>query len=47
MIRYMMNMLIFFSVMALDKLLQAAGLEIFKVEGLKVHGGSNRIYAKT
>jgi len=35
-----------FSVLALDKLLQAAGLEIFKVEGLKVHGGSNRIYAK-
>lgn len=34
-----------FSVIALSKVLEKAGLEIFKVENLKVHGGSNRIYA--
>lgn len=34
-----------FSVMALSKILERAGLEIFRVEKLKVHGGSHRIYA--
>tara|TARA_R110002126_G_scaffold71913_1_gene179914 strand:+ start:1654 stop:2817 length:1164 start_codon:yes stop_codon:yes gene_type:complete len=34
-----------FSVIALSKVLEKAGLEIFKVESLNVHGGSNRIYA--
>tara|TARA_R110002073_G_scaffold12346_2_gene54796 strand:+ start:12748 stop:13935 length:1188 start_codon:yes stop_codon:yes gene_type:complete len=35
-----------FSVVALKNLLNNVGLEIFKVEKLDVHGGSNRIYAK-
>ena len=35
-----------FSVIALDKLLSKHDLEIFKVENLEVHGGSNRIYVK-
>ena len=34
-----------FSVIALDNLLKRNGLEIVKVDNLKVHGGSNRIYA--
>tara|TARA_R100000657_G_C4681024_1_gene129618 strand:- start:1206 stop:2384 length:1179 start_codon:yes stop_codon:yes gene_type:complete len=34
-----------FSVTALQNLLKKIGLEIFKVEQLDVHGGSNRIYA--
>ena len=35
-----------FSITALSKVLEKAGLEIFKVEPLEIHGGSNRIYAK-
>ena len=35
-----------FSVIALDNLLQRNGLQVVKVDNLKVHGGSNRIYAK-
>ncbi len=35
-----------FSVLALDNILRSVNLEIFKVENLDVHGGSNRIYAK-
>ena len=34
-----------FSILSLSNLLEKAGLEIFKVEKLSVHGGSNRIYA--
>ena len=34
-----------FSTIALDNLLKRNGLEIVKVDNLKVHGGSNRIYA--
>ena len=34
-----------FSVTALQNLLNRSGLEIFRVENLDVHGGSNRIYA--
>ena len=34
-----------FSVSALQNLLNKNGLEIFRVEELEVHGGSNRIYA--
>jgi SAM-dependent methyltransferase len=34
-----------FSVIALSNLLERNGLEIVKVDNLKVHGGSNRIYA--
>jgi methylation protein EvaC len=34
-----------FSLLALEKLLSQAGLMIFNVERLSVHGGSNRIYA--
>ncbi len=35
-----------FSVTALSNLLDRNGLEIFRVDNLTVHGGSNRIYAK-
>tara|TARA_R100001594_G_C4052941_1_gene265339 strand:+ start:855 stop:2039 length:1185 start_codon:yes stop_codon:yes gene_type:complete len=35
-----------FSVIALNNLLGKNGLEIFRVDNLNVHGGSNRIYAK-
>ena len=35
-----------FSVLALDRMLSRWSLEIFKVENLAVHGGSNRIYVK-
>ena len=35
-----------FSILALDKLLCQHSLEIFKVENLEVHGGSNRVYVK-
>jgi len=35
-----------FSVIALSNMLSDVGLEIFKVENLSVHGGSNRIYVK-
>ena len=35
-----------FSVIALDNILKRNGLQVVKVENLKVHGGSNRIYAK-
>jgi methylation protein EvaC len=35
-----------FSVTALSNLLNRNGLEIFRVDNLTVHGGSNRIYAK-
>ena len=35
-----------FSVIALDNLLSEQGLQIFDVENLSVHGGSNRIYVK-
>ena len=35
-----------FSVTALNNLLKRNGLNIFRVDNLKVHGGSNRIYAK-
>ena len=34
-----------FSVIALDNLLKRNGLEIVKVDNLKVHGGSNRVHA--
>tara|TARA_R100000734_G_scaffold6739_1_gene5656 strand:- start:321 stop:1514 length:1194 start_codon:yes stop_codon:yes gene_type:complete len=34
-----------FSVTALDNLLKRNGLQIFSVDNLSVHGGSNRIYA--
>ena len=34
-----------FSVTALQNLLNRNGLEIFRVDNLEVHGGSNRIYA--
>jgi methylation protein EvaC len=34
-----------FSVTALDNILKKNGLTIFDVDNLKVHGGSNRIYA--
>ena len=34
-----------FSVTALQNLLNRTGLEIFRVDNLEVHGGSNRIYA--
>ena len=35
-----------FSVTALNNLLNRNGLEIFRVDNLNVHGGSNRIYVK-
>jgi len=35
-----------FSVMALENILNYCGLEIFDVENLNTHGGSNRIYAQ-
>ncbi len=35
-----------FSVIALDNILKRNGLQVVKVENLKVHGGSNRVYAK-
>ena len=35
-----------FSVIALKNILNRNGLEIFRVDNLNVHGGSNRIYAK-
>ena len=35
-----------FSVIALSNILNEAGLEIFDVQRLNVHGGSNRIFAK-
>ena len=35
-----------FSVTALKKILARNGLNLFKVENLSVHGGSNRIYAR-
>lgn len=35
-----------FSVLALKKILARNGLNLFKVENLSVHGGSNRIYAR-
>ena len=35
-----------FSVLALQNILKKHNMEIFKVEELDVHGGSNRIYAK-
>lgn len=35
-----------FSVTALSRVLEKAGLEIFRVDSLEVHGGTNRIYAK-
>jgi hypothetical protein len=35
-----------FSVTALNNLLSGCGLEIFRVDNLTTHGGSNRIYAK-
>ena len=35
-----------FSVTALDNLLKRNGLNIFRVDNLSVHGGSNRIYTK-
>ena len=35
-----------FSVIALDNILSNQGLQIFDVENLSVHGGSNRIYVK-
>lgn len=35
-----------FSLLALQKLLANAGLEIFNVEKLSIHGGSNRVWAK-
>lgn len=34
-----------FSILSLSKLLESCNMEIFKVEKLSVHGGSNRIYA--
>jgi len=36
-----------FSVTALSNLLDKHGLEIFRVDNLNVHGGSNRIYVKS
>lgn len=36
-----------FSVIALSNIFEKIGMEIFKVESLSVHGGSNRIYAKS
>ena len=36
-----------FSVTALQNLLKRNGLEIFRVDNLNVHGGSNRIYVKS
>ena len=36
-----------FSVIALSNIFEKIGMEIFKVENLSVHGGSNRIYAKS
>ncbi len=35
-----------FSVLALNNILKKNGLEIFKVENIKPHGGSNRIFTK-
>jgi len=35
-----------FSITALDNLLRKNGLQIFRVDNLNVHGGSNRIYVK-
>ena len=35
-----------FSVLALHNILNSCGLEIFEVESLNTHGGSNRIYAQ-
>jgi len=35
-----------FSVTSLQRLLSMSGLELWRVDGLNVHGGSNRIYAK-
>ena len=35
-----------FSIIALDNILSRHGLEIFDVENLSVHGGSNRVYVK-
>ena len=35
-----------FSVTALKNILEKSGLEIFRVDNLSVHGGSNRIYVK-
>jgi hypothetical protein len=36
-----------FSVIALSNIFEKIGMEIFKVENLSVHGGSNRIYVKS
>ena len=35
-----------FSILALDNLLKSVGLEIFEIENLTTHGGSNRLYVK-
>ena len=35
-----------FSILSLDNILSEFGLEIFKVDNLTTHGGSNRIYVK-
>ena len=35
-----------FSLLSLEKILDSAGLEIFDIENLKTHGGSNRYYIK-
>jgi len=35
-----------FSVTALQKILESVGLEIFRVQKLDIHGGSNRIFAQ-
>ena len=35
-----------FSTLSLQKTLEVAGLEIFDIENLKTHGGSNRYYIK-
>ena len=35
-----------FSVTALQNILNQVGLEIFKVDNLNIHGGSNRIYVR-
>ena len=35
-----------FSVISLSNIFEKIGMEIFRVENLNVHGGSNRIYAK-
>jgi hypothetical protein len=35
-----------FSILALDNLLKSIGLEIFEIENLTTHGGSNRLYVK-